>query len=109
MQNTKFNLFIKSFKQLLFSSVNGTWRYKSTVILSLLSGFYLTNNLVSYSLDKNYNSLLIVILLVACYEIVIRAKYLKDKFRNNIYFIILDNLRIGITFSLVLEAFKLGS
>ena len=63
-QNTNFNLFVNSINQLLFSTFSGSWRYKSIIILSLLSGFYLTNNVISYSLDKNYSSVLIVFLLV---------------------------------------------
>ena len=109
MQETRFNRFIKLLRFSLFDFVSGSWRNRSINALSILSGFYLTNNLISYFLDQNTNSVVIILLLVLIYEFIIRFRQMNISFANNFFFKILNGFRIGSTFALVLEAFKLGS
>ena len=109
MQNTNFRKSISSIKDSLFSQLTGSWRKKSFALISLLLGFYLTNNLVSYYLDKNLNSVLIVLLLVVFSELIIRLRYLGFNINKSLLLVIFDNFRIGTTYALVLEAYKLGS
>ena len=89
--------------------ISDTWSKRSVLLITLLSGFYLTNSLISFLLDKSINTIYLAIILLLIMEIIIRL-LLFSSF-NKLSFIILaaNNLRIGSTYALILEAFKLGS
>ena len=109
MQHTelrKLTQLISSYFKPYFSS---SWKVKSTVILSLLSGFYFTNSIISYFLQEKQNAFLVIILVVIIMEIAVRITAVN---KNNILkhsSLIINNFRLGGTYGLVLEAFKLGS
>ncbi len=109
MQNTNLRMLLRSIVDYILGQVRGSWRSKSLFIICLLSGFYLTNNFISYFLDKSLNSVFIVFLLVIASEILIRFRHLRPYLLDNLYLNLLNNIRIGATYALVLEAFKLGS
>ena len=89
--------------------ISDTWSKRSVLLITLLSGFYLTNSLISFLLDKSINTIYLAIIILIIMEIIIRL-LLFSSF-NKLSFIILaaNNLRIGSTYALILEAFKLGS
>ena len=106
MQKTKFREFIDSLIFIINPIISDTWSKRSLLLLSLLSGFYFTNSLLSFLLDKSVNTIFLAIIILLIMELVIRS-YLIPKL--TIPVMIINNIRIGSTYALILEAYKLGS
>ena len=109
MQKTKFRRFLDELNQLINSIVTDSWSKRSASLLSLLLGFYFTNSLLSFLLDKSVNTILIAILILITMELLIRLTSITDFFKTSLIMISLNNFRIGSTYALILEAYKLGS
>ena len=109
MQKTKFRRFLDELNQLINSIVTDTWSKRSASLLSLLLGFYFTNSLLSFLLDKSINTILIAILILITMELLIRLKLITNLFKISLIMITVNNFRIGSTYALILEAYKLGS
>ena len=106
MQKTKFREFIDSLIFIVNPIISDTWSKRSLLLLSLLFGFYFTNSFLSFLLDKSVNTIFLAIIILLIMELVIRS-YLIPKL--TIPVMILNNIRIGSTYALILEAYKLGS
>ena len=106
MQKTKFREFIDSLIFIINPIISDSWSKRSLLLLSLLFGFYFTNSSLSYLLDKSVNTIFLAIIILLIMELVIRS-YLIPKL--TIPVMILNNIRIGSTYALILEAYKLGS
>ena len=106
MQKTKFREFIDSLIFIINPSISDSWSKRSLLILSLLFGFYFTNSFLSFLLDKSVNTIFLAIIILLIMELVIRS-YLIPKL--TIPVMIINNIRIGSTYALILEAYKLGS
>jgi len=106
---TNYDSFVKSLFKGLNNSLTGPWRTRSLGLLSGLIGYYLASTITAYYLTEFRQRVLVVGLLCLLLEISIR--YRRNLIRLNQYplLLIIDNLRIGITYAIVLEAFKLGS
>ena len=109
MQKTKFKQLINS----IFASINhilsDSWSKRSVFLLSLLFGYYFTNSILSFLLDKSVNTILLAVLILIIMELFIRSKLLYKNDKLSIIIISINNFRIGSTYALILEAFKLGS
>ena len=106
MQKTKFREFIDSLIFIVNPIISDTWGKRSLLLLSLLFGFYFTNSFLSFLLDKSVNTIFLAIIILLIMELVIRS-YLIPKL--TIPVMIINNIRIGSTYALILEAYKLGS
>ena len=106
MQKTKFREFIDSLIFIVNPIISDTWSKRSLLLLSLLFGFYFTNSFLSFLLDKSVNTIFLAIIILLIMELVIRS-YLIPKL--TIPVMIINNIRIGSTYALILEAYKLGS
>ena len=106
MQKTKFREFIDSLIFIINPIISDSWSKRSLLILSLLFGFYFTNSFLSFLLDKSVNTIFLAIIILLIMELVIRS-YLIPKL--TIPVMIINNIRIGSTYALILEAYKLGS
>ena len=106
MQKTKFRKVIVFVLRSINPIISDSWGNRSVLLLSLLFGFYFTNSLLSFLLDKSVNKIALGITIIILMEISIRS-YLISKFSRII--MSLNYLRIGSTYALILEAFKLGS
>ena len=106
MQKTKFREFIDSLIFIINPIISDTWSKRSLLLLSLLFGFYFTNSFISFLLDKSVNTIFLAIIILLIMELVIRS-YLIPKL--TIPVMIINNIRIGSTYALILEAYKLGS
>ena len=106
MQKTKFRAFIDSLIFIINPIISDTWSKRSLLLLSLLFGFYFTNSFLSFLLDKSVNTIFLAIIILLIMELVIRS-YLIPKL--TIPVMIINNIRIGSTYALILEAYKLGS
>jgi hypothetical protein len=90
--------------------LRGNWGHRSAVLLALLMGFYLGGNLTSFVLMLFPGGRpLMVLSLVVLLELVVRLRGRWLQGEPGPAWLIADNLRIGFVYSIVLEAFKLGT
>ena len=106
MQKTKFREFIDSLIFIINPIISDSWSKRSLLLLSLLFGFYFTNSFLSFLLDKSVNTIFLAIIILLIMELAIRS-YLIPK--STIPVMLINNIRIGSTYALILEAYKLGS
>ena len=109
MQKTRYRKFLDSFLQIINPLFSDSWRKRSILLLSLLCGFYFTNSLISYLLDKSINTIFLAISILIIMELSVRSLLLSNLSRFSLILNTINNFRIGSTYSLILEAFKLGS
>ncbi|WP_413677852.1 DUF565 domain-containing protein [Prochlorococcus sp. MIT 0916] len=109
MQQTSFKKFLNSLIRTLDPIITDSWSKRITMLLSLLLGFYLTNSLLSFLLDNSINTIILCIIILVIMEICIRFTYLSEFSKISIIILSINNFRIGSTYALILEAFKLGS
>ena len=109
MQKTKFRKLINFIFTFINPLISDSWSKRSVLLLSLLFGYYFTNSILSYLLDKSVNTILLAILLLILMELVIRSSLLSKYSKLSVIIISINNFRIGSTYALLLEAFKLGS
>ena len=108
-QRTSLDKFIQDLSNYFSFSITGSWRIRSIGLISLLIGFYLASNIYAFPLQAIGNRVIVVIPLVIFIEFLIRLRDTRKVKSIKSLWLILDNLRIGITYAFVLEAFKLGS
>ena len=109
MQKTKFNLFQTVLGSYLSTSLVGPWKRRSIGLISILVGYYLGSNITVYFLQEIGQRPFVVFAMVVLIEILIR---LRNRVKGSpwpSYWLVIDNIRIGTVYSVVLEAFKLGS
>ncbi len=106
---TNYSRFLSNSLKGIFSLITSSWRHRSISLLSLLSGFYLASFFLSYLLTRSGYRVFVVILVVLLIELLVRARNSFNSNSLHMLWVGLDNLRIGITYAIVLEAFKLGS
>lgn len=109
-QRTRFESLSARLGRLLFGLVRGNWRHRSTVLLALLLGFYLGGNLISVlkpAFPGGRPALVLSLVLLLEFVVRLRGRLLQGDPRLG--WLVVDNLRIGLVYAVVLEAFKLGS
>lgn len=108
MQKTRYSRIYEKLNILLFGFLKSSWRAKSVNILSILIGYFLFTNLITNYLSRFENKLIIVPSIIILFELIIRFRP-SSKSKGYTFWTILDKLRIGGIYALILEAFKLGS
>ena len=108
MQKTRFSIFFNSINFVLLGFLKSSWKDKALNLLSILFGYFLFANFITKFISEGKNELLMIPIIIIIFEIIIRIKPLR---KSNIYLLwmILDRIRIGSVYALILEAFKLGS
>jgi len=110
LQRTRFQRLSNQLGLLLLGLLQGNWRHRSAVLLALLVGFYLGGNATAYVLPIFPGGRpLLVLTVVLLVELVVRLRGLGVRGQPGLGWLITDNLRIGFVYSIVLEAFKLGT
>ena len=109
MQKTRFRKFMDSFLSVINPILSDTWSKRSILILSLLSGFYFINSLISFLLDKSINTIFLAVSILLLMELSIRSLLISKTSKISLILQSFNNFRIGSTYALILEAFKLGS
>ena len=109
MQKTKFRDFIDSFILLIKPLITDSWSKRSILLLALLSGYYFTNSFISFLLDKSVNTIFLAVILVFIMEISVQSLLFSGFSKLSLLILAINNFRIGSTYALILEAFKLGS
>ena len=108
MQKTKFSKINDQLNNLLFGFLSSSWKSKSINIISVLTGYFLFANFVTKFISEGRNELIMVPIIILIIEIIIRVKPSQSSSLYSIWSIV-DKLRIGATYAVILEAFKLGS
>lgn len=108
MQRTNFSRIVEQISKILFGFLSSTWKTKSVSLISVLIGYFLFANFLTKFIKEGKNELIMVPLIMISIEFIIRIKpYSKSKIYN--LWSIFDKVRIGATYAVILEAFKLGS
>ena len=108
MQKTKFSSITYQLNNLLFGFLSDTWRSKSISIISVLTGYFLFANFITKFISEGKNELIMVPIIIIFIEVVIRIKPSSSSKFYNLWTVV-DKLRIGAIYAIILEAFKLGS
>ena len=108
MQKTNFSRITYKVNNLLFGFLSNTWRSKSIALISVLTGYFLFANFLTKFISEGKNELIMVPIIIVFLEFIIRIKpSTKSKFFD--LWSVIDKLRIGAFYAVILEAFKLGS
>jgi len=109
LQPTRLDGLLRRLGGLLLGGFRGSWRRRSLAVLALLLGFYAGENITALWLERVGQRPLVVLLLVLLLELVVRLRTRLVGDRPGLGWILIDNLRLGVVYAVVLEAFKLGS
>lgn len=110
LQRTRFNRALEQLGALVLGNIRGNWRYRSSVLLALLLGFYVGSNVTVFVVVRIPGGRpMAVLLMVLLVELVVRLRGRVVTARPGLGWVIADNLRIGMVYAVVLEAFKLGT
>lgn len=110
LQSTRFNQALEQVGLLLRGSLRGSWRFRSTALLALLLGFYAGSNATSFVLLRIPGGRpMAVVLMVLLVELIVRLRGRLVKTAPGLGWVVVDNFRVGVVYSVVLEAFKLGT
>ena len=108
MQKTNFLRITYQLINLFFGFLSDTWKSKSISLISVLTGYFLFANFLTKFISEGKNELIMVPIIIVFIEIIIR---IKPSSNSKFYYIwtVVDKLRIGAIYAIILEAFKLGS
>ena len=108
MQKTRFTVFYDSLNLVFLGFLKSSWKDKSLNLLSILLGYFLFANFITKFISEGKNELLMIPVIIILFEVIIRMRPQRN---SNIYLVwmLLDKIRIGAVYALILEAFKLGS
>ena len=108
MQKTNFSRITYELNNLFFGFLSDTWRSKSINLISVLIGYFLFANFITKFISEGKNELIMVPIIIVLIEIIIR---IKPSSISKFYYLwsVVDKLRIGAIYAVILEAFKLGS
>ena len=108
MQKTKFSRITYQLNNVLFGFLSDTWRSKSIGLISVLTGYFLFANFITKFISEGKNELIMVPIIIVFIEIIIRIKPSSNSIYYDLWSVV-DKLRIGAIYAVILEAFKLGS
>jgi hypothetical protein len=110
-QRTRYAAFEMRLGRSLLGQLRRSWRHASLALLSLLMGYFLSQNLISLLLVRVPGGRPAVVLsLVFSIELLVRLRTRVARSEEKpLLWVMLDNLRLGVTYAAVLEAFKLGT
>ena len=108
MQKTNFLRISSQLNNLLFGFLSDSWRSKSIGLISVLTGYFLFANFLTKFISEGKNELIIVPIIIVFIEFIIRIKPSSSSKFYGLWSVI-DKLRIGAIYAIILEAFKLGS
>ena len=108
MQKTNFSRITYQLNNLFFGFLTDTWRTKSIGLISILTGYFLFANFLTKFISEGKNELIMVPIIIIFIEIIIR---IKPSSSSKYFYIwnVVDKLRVGAVYAIILEAFKLGS
>ena len=108
-QATRYERLQRRLGDQLLGLFRGSWRRRSLAILALLGGFYTGQNITALWLERIGLRPPVVLVMVVLIELLVRLRTRLVTGKVPLGWLMIDNLRIGVVYALVLEAFKLGS
>ena len=108
MQKTRFTIFYDSLNLVFLGFLKSSWKDKSLNLLSILFGYFLFANFITKFISEGKNELIMIPIIIMLFEIIIRMKPQRNS-KIYLLWMLLDKIRIGAVYALILEAFKLGS
>jgi len=109
-QKTRLELAQRRVGGVLLTQVRRNWRGGSLALLGLLVGYFLSQNLMAVLVLRVPGGRPVVVLaLVLIVEVIVRLRSQMVRREPSLAWVIADNLRLGALYSVVLEAFKLGT
>ena len=109
VQKTKLQNKVENLSKYFGRALIGPWKRRCIGILSILIGYYLGTTITGYYLEQLGNRPIFGLLMVMTIEVLVRFRSQVTRQPWPIEWLIVDNLRIGTVYAVVLEAFKLGS
>ncbi|MBD2301838.1 DUF565 domain-containing protein [Nostoc sp. FACHB-87] len=110
MQNTRINNLLDAIASSLSQIFRNPWRRLSLLIISFLFGFFLGTAISTIAGQKAELDIFVAAFLVMLTEVTSRIFYSRGLFsRRALWVDSLNTLKVGFTYSLFVEAFKLGS
>ena len=115
MQNTRLSTLIEQIFGQFFIFLRNPWRRISLLIISLLGGNFLATVLSTVARQQADLDILVALILVAGAELVSWLIYRSERRRTlaaiqrGLLLEILNGIKLGLTYGLFVEAFKLGS
>ena len=110
MQNTRLNGLVGAVTGQIGQVFQNPWRRSSLLLISLLFGFYLGTAISTTAGQRAQLDIVAATLLVVLTEIINRVVYgSRDRVRRSLPAELVNALKIGVTYSLFIDAFKLGS
>jgi hypothetical protein len=110
MQNTRLNNLLDVLARRLGEWFFNPWRRLSLVVISLLFGFFLGSAISTTAGQTAAWDVVVAAILVMLTEIASRIFYnRRSSGKRSLWVDSLNSLKIGLVYSLFLEAFKLGS
>lgn len=109
LQATRFDRLLRRLGDQLLGGFRGSWRRRSLLVISLLLGFFGGQNLTALLLENWSLRPLVVLSLVLVLELLVRLRTRAAAPSLPLAWLLVDNLRLGLVYAVVLEAFKLGS
>jgi len=110
MQNTRLSTIVNTTTAQLTQVFRNPWRRTSLLIIGLLLGFFLGSAISTSAGQKAELDIVEAFLLLLVTETVSRITYGgNDRFRRSLFVEVMNALKLGLVYSLFLEAFKLGS
>ncbi|MEH2467193.1 DUF565 domain-containing protein [Nostoc sp.] len=110
MQNTRLNNLLDAIVTRLGQWFLNPWRRLSLLIISFLFGFFLGNAVSTTAGQEGVLDIVVAAFLVLLTEITSRIFYSRSFLEKRSLLVdSLNLLKVGFTYSLFLEAFKLGS
>jgi dolichol kinase len=109
-QQTRFERAASALAASALGQLRGGWRHRSAQLLALLLGFYAGGNVTAYVLPMFPGGRpAMVVAVVVALELLVRLRSRLVTAEPPLGWRLLDNLRIGLVYAVVLEAFKLGT
>ena len=108
MQKTRFTVLFDSLNLVFLGFLKSSWKDKAFNLLTILFGYFLFANFITKFISEGKNELLMIPVIILIFEIIIRIKPLRQS-NGYFFWMLLDKIRIGAVYALILEAFKLGS
>ncbi|MBE9011856.1 DUF565 domain-containing protein [Pseudanabaenaceae cyanobacterium LEGE 13415] len=110
MQNTRLSTIVDSTAGQLNQFFRNPWRRTSLLIIGLLLGFFLGSAISTSAGQKAELDIVQAFVLLLGTEVISRFTYSgSERFRRSLIAQVLNALKLGLIYSLFLEAFKLGS
>ncbi len=114
MQNTRFSTLLDRLSGRLVTFLRNPWRRTSVLIISLLSGNFMATTISTVAGQRANLDVIVSLLLVFLSEVISWIVYRSDRGRpseqqRTLLLEAINGFKIGVSYGLFVEAFKLGS